>query len=158
MHGRVRHIHVATDQRAPPTAVDTVEAVAEAGIRGDRYFDAAGTFADREGSDLTLIAVEALETVEREYGIALEPGVHRRNVTTEGVSLAPLVGERFRVGEAVCLGTERCTPCAYLEAHLEQRGVREALVGRGGLRCRILEGGSISVGDLVEASVTRTEE
>ncbi|PSQ19966.1 hypothetical protein BRD00_00600 [Halobacteriales archaeon QS_8_69_26] len=98
---------------------------------------------------LTLIEREALDAVEADYGFALGPGVHRRNVTTEGVALAHLVGERFRVGEAVCVGTERCEPCAYLERHLEREGVREALVHRGGLRARIVAGGTVAVGDAV---------
>jgi len=67
-----------------------------------------------------------------------------------GVSLNHLVGTEFGVGEAVCRGTELCEPCSYLERHLESNGVRNALVHRGGLRCRILDGGRIRVGDGVE--------
>ena len=121
---------------------------------GDRYFRAGGTFADRDGSDLTLIEREALTAVEREHGIVLEPGVHRRNVTTEGVALNDLIGERFRVGGAVCLGTEFCELCSYLERHLAERGLREALVRRGGLRCRVVDGGRIGRGDRIRRSST----
>jgi hypothetical protein len=147
--GVVRAIHVAPEQGAPVEARDAVTAAADAGLRGDRYFEEMGTFADREGSDLTLIEREALDAVEADYDIALEPGVHRRNVTTGGIALNHLVGERFRVGEAVCVGTELCEPCSYLERHLEREGIREALVHRGGLRARIVEGGTVAVGDTV---------
>jgi len=147
MQGRVTAIHIARESGGEPESVQSVDAVADAGLRGDRYFDDAGTFADRDGGDLTLIESEALAAVERDYDIELAPGVHRRNVTTEGVSLNHFVDRRFRVGDAVCLGTELCEPCSYLERHLEERGVREALVHRGGLRCRIVEGGTVGVGD-----------
>ena len=150
MTGRIRAIHVAPESGAPTERRERVRAVAGRGLEGDRYYDAEGTFADREGSDITLIEREALEAVERDYDIALEPGVHRRNVTTEGIALNHLVGRRFRVGDLVCEGTELCEPCSYLERHLERQGIREALVHRGGLRARILEGGDLRSGDDVE--------
>ncbi|ELY67997.1 MOSC domain-containing protein [Natrinema versiforme] len=150
MPGTVRAIHVAPTQGAPMERVDRVEAVAGRGLEGDRYFASEGTFADREGCDLTLIESEALEAVERDYDISLEPGVHRRNLTTEGVALNRLVGEQFRIGAVVCEGTELCEPCSYLESHLKKQGVREALVHRGGLRARILEGGAVTDGTPVE--------
>ncbi|WP_424000612.1 MOSC domain-containing protein [Haloarcula salina] len=155
MPGTVTRIHVAPEQGAEPEPIERVEAVAGAGLRGDRYFDESGTFTDRDGCDLTLIESEALAAVERDRGIALEPGAHRRNVTTAGVALNHLVGERFRVGDAVCVGTELCEPCSYLEDHLGESGVREALVHRGGLRCRIVESGEISVDDRVESAGER---
>jgi hypothetical protein len=141
MIGTVEAIHVAPEQGAPAEERGFVYAVSGRGLEGDRYFDDEGTFRERDGSDLTL--------VEREYGIVLEPGVHRRNVTTDGVALDHLVGERFRVGDALCEGVELCEPCSYLERHLQEAGVREALVHRGGLRARILEGGRIEPGDIV---------
>lgn len=147
--GTVHAIHIAPAQGAPVEARRSVVAEAGRGLRGDRYFDDAGSFADRDGSDLTLIEREVLAAVERDHGIDLEPGAHRRNVTTAGVALNHLVGERFRVGDTVCVGEELCEPCSYLERHLEREGVREALVHRGGLRARIVEGGSIAVGDAV---------
>lgn len=162
--GRIRAIHVAPEQGAPTERVDRVRAFARRGLEGDRYCrpeaetengtDAergtAGTFADRDGSDLTLIESEALEAVERDYNVALEPGVHRRNLTTEGVALNHFDGERFQIGEAVCEGVELCEPCSYLERHLAEEGIREALVHRGGLRARILEGGVVTIGDRLE--------
>jgi hypothetical protein len=149
MSGRIQSIHTAPEQGAEPESYERAEAVADAGLRGDRYFVEGGTFTERSGSDLTLIEHEALAAVERDYGIELEAGVHRRNITTEGVRLNHFVDRRFRVGEAVCVGTELCEPCSYLERHLEKQGVREALVHRGGLRCRIIDGGRVRVGDEV---------
>ncbi|RQG90249.1 MOSC domain-containing protein [Natrarchaeobius halalkaliphilus] len=150
MAGHVHAVHVAPVRGEPVERIERATAVAGRGLEGDRYFAAEGSFSDREGSDLTLIEVETLEAVEDEYGIALESGVHRRNVTTTGVKLDQLVGSRFRLGGVRCEGVERCEPCSYLERHLERAGVREALVHRGGLRARILENGTITPGDRIE--------
>jgi len=156
MHGTVRHIHIAPEQGAPPEAVTAVDAVADAGLRGDRYFQAEGTFAERDGSDLTLIEAEALEAVAAAFDLEIEPGSHRRNVTTTGISLESLLGTTFTMGDVRCRAVDRCAPCAYLERHLDQPGLVDALDGRGGLRCRVLEGGTITVGD--EVRPVQTEQ
>jgi len=132
-------------------SVGEVEAVADRGLRGDRYFLEEGTFQQRDGRDLTLIEAEALAAIEREAGVSLAPGEHRRNVTTRGVALNHLVGERFRVGDAVCEGVLLCEPCSYLEGLVSSEGVREALVHRGGLRADVVESGTIREGDPVVA-------
>ena len=150
MTGTVEYVHVAPEAGDPPEARDRVDAVAGRGLSGDRYFENAGTFSDSDRDvrrDVTLIEAEALDAVEADYDIALEPGVHRRNVTVRGVPLNHLVGRRFRVGDAVFEGTELCEPCSYLERKLAEEGVREALVHRGGLRCAVVDGGEIGVGD-----------
>jgi hypothetical protein len=143
--GRVDAIHVAPATGAPPEAVDAVRAVAGRGLEGDRYFAAGGTFADREGSDLTLVERATLDALAGEFDFA--PGTHRRNVTTSGVDLGRFVDGRFRIGDAICVGTGPCDPCAYLESHLDEPGLRAALDGRGGLRARIVQSGTIRTGD-----------
>ena len=87
-----------TSPRSSPArsiAVDRVEAVAGAGLRGDRYFEP-GADPERQ---LTLIESEELERLATEDGIALAPGESRRQLTTRGVRLNPLVGRRFMVGD-----------------------------------------------------------
>jgi MOSC domain-containing protein YiiM len=80
-------------------------------------------------------------------------------VTTRGVALNHLVGERFRVGDVVCAGAELCAPCSYLEQLLEREGIYDALVHRGGLRARVVTDGTIRVGDqLVPETSTETTE
>ena len=153
--GTVSTVFIATGSEEPPESVPKAEAVPRRGLRGDRYFADAGTCTswneDEErppGYDLTLIETEAVEAIERESGIRLEPGEHRRNVETTGVALNHLVGKRFRVGDAVCRGDRLCEPCDHLE-RLTEDGVHEALLHRGGLRADIVEGGTIRPGDVV---------
>jgi MOSC domain-containing protein YiiM len=153
--GTVANVFIAPEPEVPPESVAAVEAVPRRGLRGDRYFRDEGTFTtwgdDEErpaGYDLTLIETEAVAAVEREAGIGLRPGEHRRNVETRGVALNHLVGERFRVGTVVCRGDRLCEPCDHLE-RLTEEGVHDAFVHRGGLRADILEGGTIRPGDVV---------
>jgi len=130
---------------------ESVEVVAGKGVRGDRYFDAEGTFPNDEagGNELTLVEREAIDAIEREAGIELAPGDHRRNRTTSGVALNHLVGGRFRVGEIVCKGVRLCEQCTHLES-LTADGMVRALTHRGGLRVDVVEGGVVGVGDVVE--------
>jgi MOSC domain-containing protein YiiM len=149
--GRVESIHVAGSAGAPMSSIVSVHAVPGRGLEGDRYFSKSGTYSRRDGPDreITLIEVEAVEALEREYGIRIEPNETRRNVATRGVALNHLVAARFRVGETVLLGLRLCEPCGYLERTCGQR-VREGLVHRGGLRAQILTKGWLRVGDEVD--------
>ena len=145
--GSVGAIHIATAAGAPVRPVDEIRAIAGVGLEGDRYADGRGHYQDgRVSRDLTLIEAEALEALAREHGIALAPGETRRNVTTRGVGLNELVGRRFWVGEALCLGTRLCEPCQYL-ADLTGKPLLRPLVHRGGLRADIVRGGLIRSGD-----------
>ncbi|XVH33491.1 MOSC domain-containing protein (plasmid) [Haloferacaceae archaeon DSL9] len=156
--GTVERIFIAPEAEAEVRERDEVEAVAGGGLRGDRYFRGVetGTFVEweegedrRAGYDLTLIEGEAIDAIEREADIALDPGEHRRNIETRGVALNHFVGKRFRVGEVVCRGDRLCEPCSHLQ-RMTQDGVLGALVHRGGLRTDILESGVIRPGDTVE--------
>ncbi|MFB6303972.1 MAG: MOSC domain-containing protein [Haloferacaceae archaeon] len=164
--GRVVGIHVAPSAGEDMAARDRVEAVAGRGLRGDRYFAETGTYTDSARDvprDVTLIERETLAALERDYDIDLPPGAHRRNVTTEGIALNHLVGDRVRLGDAVVEITELCEPCSYLQELLGVADLYDALRHRGGLRGRIVEDGTVAVGDPVtpmedaDAAIPRDE-
>lgn len=148
--GRVAAIWTRATANGAPVAHDRVQAVAGAGLEGDRYRSGVGTFSDLPGTGrhLTLIEAEALAALEREHGIRLDAATSGRNLVTEGVDLNALVGRRFRVGPVECVGMRLCEPCDHLAARTEP-GVLRGLVHRGGLRADILAGGEIAVGDAV---------
>lgn len=148
--GSVDRIHVAPRTGSDPEARESVEAVAGRGIEGDRYFVGEGIYNEEESlepSDITLVEAEALEAAAEDYGVDLVSGEHRRNVTTRGVALNHLVGERFRVGGATLEGTGLCEPCGYMASLAGQSDAAAALEHRGGLDARIVESGRIGVGD-----------
>jgi MOSC domain-containing protein YiiM len=146
--GSVVSIHIADKPTAPTIEVRTAHALPGRGLQGDRYFEKAGTFSGKDGPDreLTLIEIEALEALEQECHITLQPGAARRQIVTRGVALNHLVGREFQVGEVRLRGIRLCEPCDHL-AGLTQPQVLGGLVHRGGLRAQVLSEGTIRTGD-----------
>jgi len=138
------HVHPEAPRGAPMVALDEAILETGTGIRGDRY---AGL--GIPGSHITFIAAEGIEGMVARTGIPLNAAETRRNVLTRGVDVNALVGRRFRVGEAICLGVKPCTPCDHLES-VTRPGVRSGLSGAGGLRADVLVGATIRPGDAIE--------
>jgi MOSC domain-containing protein YiiM len=135
--------------------VDAVTAIRGVGLDGDRYANGRGHYTDaRVSRGLTLIEAEALEAIERECGLAFEPGETRRNVTSRGVSLDDLIGQLFWIGGVLCEGTAPCPPCKYL-ADLTGKPLLKPLARRGGLRADVVAGGVIRVGDPITVATAR---
>ena len=147
MSGHVEGIYISPEKGTLPEPVEAVRAVAGRGLEGNRYFYDADA---PPGRAITLIAAEAVEAMEREHGISIEPRESRRNLVTRGVDVNDLVGKRFRVGDVECQGVELCEPCASLE-RMTKPGVIKGLLHRGGLNADILSDGPINVGDPVVA-------
>jgi MOSC domain-containing protein YiiM len=92
------------------------------------------------------VLVMDLETLE-EFGIT--PGRVRENITTRGIALGTLrLGQRLRAGEALLEVTKPCAPCHQMDEI--RQGLQEAIRGRRGLLCRVVESGRIRRGDRVE--------
>jgi len=141
--GSVAGILTAPDAESPLTRVETVEAIAGRGLKGDRYYDGRGTFSGPgHGYQLTLVEAEVLASIDLPWEQA------RRNIVTRGIALNGLVGHRFKIGAVECIGRRLAEPCSHLES-LARPGLLRPLVHRGGLRADILEGGSITIGDQV---------
>ncbi len=121
------------------------------GIEGDRYATGRGTYSYKPHEDrqCTLIEMETLDALRRDHGLTLEPHESRRNLTTQGVPLNHLVGRHFRVGEVVLFGGRLNVPCKYLD-ELLGRPLFNPLLNRSGLNCRIIKGGVIRPGDVIE--------
>lgn len=148
--GQVVAIHIG-DAGAPLLSVAEAEARPGVGLVGDRYGVGAGTFSKKQGPDreLTLIEMEALEALERDYGVKLTAQASRRNLATMGVALNHLVGRVFQVGEITARGLRLCEPCGHLEKLTGEPRLIEGLRHRGGLRAQILSAGVIRVGDSI---------
>jgi MOSC domain-containing protein YiiM len=152
---RVLSIYTATTAEGPMIPVDAVRAVLGKGLEGDRYATRSGTFSNQPGTgrDVTLIEIEALEALKRDYSIDLGLGESRRNVITRGVALNHLVGREFTVGDVTLRGIRLCEPCMHLE-RLTRPGVLKGLIHRGGLRTEIVVGGLIRVGDAIDGGLS----
>jgi len=148
--GTVIAIHVAPAGAAPMRSVANAQVVVGKGLEGDRYYSKLGTYSNQAGSgrDVTLIEIEAIEGLKRDYEVQLDPGQSRRNIVTRGIALNHLVEQEFRIGEVVLRGTRLCEPCAHMEK-LTVKGAMRGLIHRGGLRAEIIKGGTIRIGDRI---------
>lgn len=148
--GKLIGIYITPHKGADLQSIDRVEAVAGRGLTGDRYFLKDGTYSAKGGPDreVTLIEVEALDGLAREYEITLQPYQSRRNLLTCGVPLNHLVGKMFTIGPVAFRGIRLCEPCGHLEK-LTCKGVEKGLKHRGGLRAQIVTGGLLEVGTAV---------
>src|SRR5713226_860840 len=103
IHGHLVGIYVARRKGEGLQGIDRVEAVPGRGLVGDRYYLKEGTYSAKDGPDreVTLVEVEALEGLAREYLITLQPAQTRRNLLTRGVPLNHLVERVFTIGSVV---------------------------------------------------------
>jgi MOSC domain-containing protein YiiM len=152
-HGTVIAIHIAPMGAAPMQLVTSAQVVVGRGLERDRYYNKLGTYSNQPGSgrDVTLIEIEAIEGLKRDYEIQLDPGQSRRNIVTRGIALNHLVEQEFRIGDVVLRGTRLCEPCAHLEK-LTVKGALRGLIHRGGLRAEIVKGGMVRVGDVITSA------
>jgi MOSC domain-containing protein YiiM len=141
--GRVEWIGLRPARGQAMREVAQAEAVAGIGLVGDRYAGGSG----KRG--VTLIQAEHLPVIAALSGhAAVLPGLLRRNVVVSGLPLVALKERRFRIGDVILEGTDECDPCSNMEKALGPGGFN-AMRGHGGLCARIIEGGSLRLGDAV---------
>lgn len=141
---RVSRLFIAAERRKPMRAVDQVTAIADRGFEGCIH--------GRPGSKRQLLLVDS-ETLAQ---FDLPPGIMRENITTDGLNLADLKeGQRLAIGGTVVEVTVPCEPCFHMDEI--RMGLQEALRNRRGVLCRVIEGGRISCGDVIEIRESATE-
>jgi MOSC domain-containing protein YiiM len=151
MAGFVDSIFLAPEGGAQIQGVQAATALEGCGLENDRYCTGTGHWS-RFGRvcEVTFMAAEDLDDIERETGVSVKNGEHRRNLVTRGISLKALRrGEHFRVGEVVFEYRGPRSVCRYIE-RLTEPGMTQALKGRGGICARVLENGKVRVGDEIE--------
>jgi MOSC domain-containing protein len=147
--GVIAGLFVGSKRLEPMAAVAEIRALAGCGIEGDRYCREEGTFSKKSPSNqMTLIEMEALDAVAKEYGFPVAAEESRRNVLTCGIALNHLVGREFTIGGVRLRGLRLCEPCSHLE-RLAGKEMIKALRHRGGLRAEILNDGMIKLGDII---------
>lgn len=132
------------------TSLQEVEALAHCGLRGDRYADPR----NRKSPDyqVTLIEIEFIEGFSKVHRLPLAPYEPRRNLVTTGVRLNELHGKRILVGEVELKALELCEPCLLFSRRTHREVVRY-FAHRGGLRCSIVRGGIVRLGDSVRQRI-----
>ncbi|MGH2776403.1 MAG: MOSC domain-containing protein [Actinomycetota bacterium] len=99
---------------------------------------------------MTLFSAEGLEAGRAESGLDIAATDMRRNLMTEGVTLSDLLGRRFSIGGVVFEGIEENPPCAHLQ-RLAGKPLLKPMIDNGGIRVRIVKGGTIRAGDEIQS-------
>lgn len=134
-HGQSAGEHPAIDVRA-------VKCRAGFGLEGDRFYG----YRPGYKGQVTFFAWETLLAAREKFGSpALSPAVFRRNVVVEGLDLNGMLERRFTLGGVEFEGTGEARPCHWMNAAVAP-GAEDWLMGRGGLRAKVLSDGALAVG------------
>lgn len=140
-------IHLAPGRRLPVKSVDEVQAEAGKGLVGDRYH---GT----KHRHVSVQSASELAGAAERFGQPIDPAGTRRNLTLSDGDVPREPGARLRIGDVLLEVVRVAAPCRLLDDNLGP-GAAEALRRRAGSICRILEGGTLRVGDEVELRPAR---
>jgi len=138
--GEVVSIHLVRSRHGAAESLERARVLINDGLEGDWR-----SHRNRSGQ-LTLIEAEALEEVARRLGRPVPAGASRRQAVVRGINLNELLGRRVRLGAVRVFVETPCDPCSRMEATIGA-GAQAAMKGCGGVRCHVLVGGELCVGD-----------
>lgn len=143
-HATVVALFVCPNAGEPMQEITEVEAIAGAGLKGDRYANSAGSFNKNKPGARQVTLINAVFFP----GSGFDYADSRRNIVTSGVELMWLIGREFRIGTAKIRGIKYCDPCDRPTALSgKTKSFRETFSDRGGLIAEIIENGIIKRGD-----------
>ena len=139
--GKVVSLQLCVGSREPMDFREQVTAVTGLGLDGDRHASADTI------RQVLLMDREVLDSFD------LKPGMVRENVTVSGLAIHQLSeGQRVRIGDEVVLEiTGHCEPCGRMDEI--RPGLRESLDMQRGMLTRVLEGGTLKLGDPIQVEV-----
>lgn len=147
--GRLVGIARRAERLVPMEEVEYAVITSAAGLEGDHK---GNKFPDRQ---ITVLSVEAWRLAAHDAG---KPDLHwtnrRANLLVEGVFLPRAAGGVLQAGEVLLEVTNQTVPCKRMDDALP--GLRKALHPdwRGGVTCRVRQGGLIKMYDPVEVLVS----
>ncbi len=150
--GTLTWIGLRPERRVDMQVVSECMALKDLGLEGDhRSIKTPGS-----GRQVTMISEEYIGQIAHFTGKALkvskasiDPALLRRNLVVKDINLTALRYQQFSIGEAVFEAVALCHPCSRMEQALGEGGL-VAMLGHGGLCCKILKGGWIKIGDKVQ--------
>lgn len=129
--------------RAPMQKLDSALISLESGVQGD--------FRGKPGKrQVTILSHECWQQACADTGIELDWSTRRANLLIKGIRFGPgHVGKILGIGEVRLQITRETDPCKRMDE--AQPGLKNALQAdwRGGVCCRVLHGGTVTVGDRI---------
>ncbi|MCH6255869.1 MOSC domain-containing protein [Puniceicoccaceae bacterium K14] len=134
-HGRERLNHGSE-------SVELVNCVMGKGLEGDRFFG----YRDNFKGQITFMDRRVVDDLQDFLNLDdFDASQVRRNVLIDGIDLNSLIGCEFELDGVRFSGSEECAPCYWMDQAVGP-GSEDFMKGKGGLRCRILSTGTLSVG------------
>ncbi|MBC07525.1 MOSC domain-containing protein [Thalassospira sp.] len=145
MAGKAELIGIARKarSRAPMESLDRVDVTTDLGVDGDYR----GKLRRRQ---VTILAEEDWQAACAELDRNDIPWTERRaNLLVRGIALPRTKGSRLSIGNVIFEITGETDPCNRMDD--VAMGLQDALMPdwRGGVTCRVIEGGTIAIGDPV---------
>ncbi|NQY23654.1 MAG: MOSC domain-containing protein [Campylobacteraceae bacterium] len=155
MSGKIVNFYIAKDSQSEIQSVNEIVLLKDSGIFGDRYSVKKGSFSEQEGEikpkrQVTLIEKENIDDLNILLETNFDYGLFRRNILVSNCDLNALVGKEFSIGNVVLKGIRLCEPCSLLSKRLNNKKVLKTLIGKGGLRAEIIQGGRLVLSDQIE--------
>jgi MOSC domain-containing protein YiiM len=149
MHqGRLLAIAVRSHPRGAMLELPRAEITIHHGVHDD--------FRGKPGArQVTVLCKEAWDAACQVVGRELPWTVRRANLLIDGIVLAETTGHFLKIGTVVLQITGETDPCARMEEQVP--GLRQALAPewRGGVCCRVVQGGCVERRDLVTLGVEK---
>ena len=140
--GKISAISVSAEKGVPKSNVAHARLIENWGIEGDAH---AGNW----HRQVSLLSIESMATI-RALGLDVQPGDFAENITMQDVDLTALhIGDELVVGDCKLEITQIGKVC-HSRCSIYAR-VGDCVMPREGLFARVIRGGTIRVGDPVEA-------
>jgi len=146
--GKVLGIARRAAKRAPMETLQAANISRASGVAGD----ARGRPGDRQ---VTLLSCEDWQAACADAGSDLPWTARRANILLGGVELPHVAGAIVEIGDVRLEVTMETAPCSRMDE--QHDGLRNALgpAWRGGVCCRVIEGGEVRVGSTVRIAGQR---
>ena len=135
--GTITNLHIARVKGTPSDPVQEATAISGLGLEGDR--------SAYEGNTRQVLFVDK-EILD---GAGLVPGQVKENITVTGMNVSQIQpGQVFTIGDSVTLeAVGDCEACGKMDAI--RMGLMDEIQGKRGMLAKVINGGSIKVGDSV---------
>ena len=144
--GRVLAVNIADKKGRKKTNVGCGLLIADFGLQNDAH-------GGMETRQVSLLATESIDKM-RDKGLDVTYGDFAENLTTEGIDLPSLpIGTRLHVGTDILMEVTQIGKVCHDRCHIFYT-FGDCVMPREGIFAKVLKGGEVKVGDLIEIRET----
>ena len=132
--------------------VKKIKLLSDKGVVGDRHFNEHND----SRNQITLIESENIDYYNEKFNTKISYLDFRRNIVTKGIKLNELINKKIFIGTSKLIGKDLCRPCKHLQELLGYSNIVKEFLIKGGLRCEIINSGTIYLNDEIKKVVKIT--